>query len=789
MRVPTTKESAKLLNGLIKKSTQSLRPKRPLVLLAVWCLLALAILDRFPHSFLHPKISPDLQPLVGQKTTLEGIVTEAVERTEFGARVVVDGKILLSFPFVPDLERGDRVRFQTRLKLPKRYQNPGAFDYRRYLERQGILLTGFVGESGKMEILVRSHPRGVTIDRLRKGITGLLRRSLPPSEAGFLNALLVGDRSGIDPEIWDHFQRTGTVHLIAISGQHLGIVGLVFFALFLWILKRSERLMLTLSVKKTSLLLSLIPVIFYTRLAGSPPSAQRAMILAVFIALVPFVRREVDWLSALAVAAIGISLFDPSAPFSASFQLSFLAVLGIFFFRRKGGGMSEGFGEQGGDPPQVGGQTRAKPGDIPPPSLHKIFNYLRQAFWMTLGATLFTAPLVAYQFHRISLSGIITNLWAIPFVGFLLIFAFGSLFISLIFPPIGSPLIFLLGKTTALFLFAIALSSRFSWVISFYPTETEFFLSMTAVFLLAFLLVRPQRWRMALAGIALLGGIWILFSVWPVEKSLEVTFLDVGQGDSALLVTPSGKTLLIDAGGFLIPGAEPPRFDMGREVVVPYLKRRGIKKIDAILLSHPHPDHYGGLAEVVRTFPIGEFWWNGQTFPHESFDELLRLLQEKGTTKTLLREGDHFTWEGIGVEVFYPREVLRSRNINDNSLVVRLSQGEARFLFTGDIEKVGEETLSVFQKGEIAATVLKIPHHASRTSSSVPFIDAVRPEYAVASLGDGNPFGFPHPGILEKYERRNVKVFRTDRHGAITFRVFQGFPKRPLSIRTFSSPE
>ncbi len=230
---------------------------------------------------------------------------------------------------------------------------------------------------------------------------------------------------------------------------------------------------------------------------------------------------------------------------------------------------------------------------------------------------------------------------------------------------------------------------------------------------------------------------------------------------------------------------EPQRFDVGEEVVVPYLKTRGIKRLDAILLSHPHPDHFGGLKAVMENFQVGEFWWNGQSFPDLSFDQLMGLLQDRKIPKRILKAGDHFLWADVDLEVIYPKRASPTHTINDNSLVVRLRYGGASVLFSGDIEDGGEQALS--DKGLVDATILKIPHHASRTSSSVPFIDSVHPLYAVASLGDGNMFGFPHPGILEKYERRGVQVFRTDQNGAVTFKWGPGFPRRSISIQAVSS--
>lgn len=716
--------------------------------------------------------------ILGEEVTLEGFMTEPLQKNEEGAKAVVgslrttsglalEGKILLTLPFVPPWERGDHLRFATRPRKAHRYKNPGAFDYRRFLERRGILVTGFIKNRESAEVILKGTPFLGPIDRLRNGITSTFYKNLPQNEAGFLSTLIVGERSAVSDQVWDDFQKTGTSHLLSISGQHIGIVGIFFYTLILWILKRSERLMLLFSVRRIAGILTLVPIFFYTLLAGSPAPAVRASLLAVFIALAPFVRREVDRVSALAGGALLITLLDPSALFSISFQLSFLAVSGLLVF----------------------GQDLRKEA----PSFYRRF--IITPLWLGLGAFLFTFPLVAYRFHQISFSGLITNLWAIPCVSFILILASMALLIHGLIPALSRFALAGVGWLSHGFLDALhisaILSSKFLLVFSVYPTELEFLGICAVVGLLVLIKLKPHSWPYCLCGIGLIGLLWTT-SFLPLfrDKNLKIIFLDVGQGDSSLVVTPSGKALLIDAGGFLIPGQARPRFDVGAEVVVPFLKRYGLGKIDRVLLSHPHPDHYGGMTAVLESLPVGEFWWNGQTFPDDTFDQLQRTLSEKKIPQRVLRQGEAWDWEGIHLEVLYPHEIDYHRNINDNSLVLRLGFGEASLLLTGDIEKKGEAALDLLsQVRSLKTTLVKIPHHASKTSSSVAFIDDVAPQIAVASLGEDNSFGFPHPGVLEKYERRGVRVFRTDQDGCVTLTVPPTFPKRSISIQTFSSGE
>jgi competence protein ComEC len=359
----------------------------------------------------------------------------------------------------------------------------------------------------------------------------------------------------------------------------------------------------------------------------------------------------------------------------------------------------------------------------------------------------------------------ITNIWAIPAVGFLIGFGGVSLLVSLVIPPLGGWFLMGAGSVADLFVTSLIPTSNWPLIWEVYPTAIEVWVIYGMIGLIALILIRPSTRPYSLLGLLLLLAILILPG--PRRRGLEVTFLDVGQGDCTLIRTPAGETILIDGGGFLIPG-KPPPFDVGEKVVVPYLKREGVRKIDLMILSHPHPDHYGGLRAVAESFPVNAFWWNGQNFPDPTFDRLLTLLQEKGTRRHLVLAPFSNQIGGVKLEIVYPNEINPKRGINDNCLVLQMTYGKTSFLFTGDIERKAEEVIVDLPQA-LQANVLKIPHHGSKTSSSVPFIEKVSPQYAVVSLDENNWFNLPHPGTLEKYQRRGITLFRTDRHGAVTF--------------------
>jgi len=565
----------------------------------------------------------------------------------------------------------------------------------------------------------------------------------PAGERGearrFLNALAFGDRTGLTPSLWNDFQKTGTAHLIAISGQHVALVVSFFYLLILWGLKRSVRLMLTLSVKRAALLLSLPVAVAYVLVAGSPPSAVRALIMLAVGVFAYWLRRDFDIYSALALAAILLVSLDRSTLFSASFQLSFLAVLGIALLTSP---LSKRFLS---DPEKTG----------------RLVRWTLLALLATLSATLATAPLVAYRFQIVSLSGVLTNLWAVPACGLLLGITFLSQLLSLLLPFLAKTLTIVPEEAARLFLYLIHQSASWSLTLELYPRQSEVILS----YLLLGLFVLSVHRKLSLirsAGTA--TALILIFFLWGSlgSKGLSVTMLDVGQGDAIVIRTPHRRTILMDGGGFLIPG-RPVLFDVGREVVLPSLRREGVREIDLMILSHPHPDHYGGLTAIAESLPVREFWWNGQTFPDPTFDR----LQDTLTGKTEeVAAGFKREIDGVLFEILYPEKVKPSLGMNNNCLVLSLKYGETRFLFAGDIERKAEEIL-IRSGRNLKADLLKIPHHGSRTSSSIPFIEAVSPRFAVASLGEGNMFQFPNPGVLEKYQRRGIQVYRTDLHGAV----------------------
>jgi competence protein ComEC len=656
---------------------------------------------------------------------------------------------------------GDRLRLLCNLDSPRGFHNPGGFSYERHLSFERIHTVGFLseethwvktGEGFENPILLR-------IETWRDHIRSFIEKEADVQSSGILKALVLGERGGIPEEVAEHFIVTGIAHLLAISGDHLGIVAFLSYSLLIWFLKRSELLLLSISVKEWAAGLTLPCIVLYTFIAGGGISVIRATLMVITFFLSILFHRERNLLHTLVLAAFLILVFSPPSLFDASFQLSFLAVLSILYLV-----------------PRV---LRALRPDgvasLPQKSwTHSLLRYAMISFLVTGVAILGTAPFVALHFNRMAPIGFVTNLFFIPWVGFLIVplSLVASLF-SFFLTPLASLLIQVSNFLTLLLLRAVALCASFPYASFFVSTPTPF--EIILFYLLLFTVVHVREGRV-LQALVLGLSIVLLFDLayWNLkdrfQKNLMITFIDVGHGDSILLEFPKGKRMLVDGGGL-----RDDRFDIGKNVIAPFLWKKKIRKIDTLVLTHPDPDHLKGLNFIASCFFIDQFWDNG---PEENSEWHLRLketLQKKNVESLSLNtKSPPRMIHGVRVSILNPaegKEAYRRKDppsfLNNQSLVMKIQFGNIGVLLTADAEKEAEYRM-VGQGAPIKADILKVPHHGSASSSTSLFLQKVDPSYAVLSVGERNIARLPHPEVLKRYERLGTKLFRTDRHGAIT---------------------
>jgi competence protein ComEC len=710
------------------------------------------------------------------RISLEGIIDRPPEtsrgRTQLLIRpqkvilsnrhIPVDGLLLIFLKEEdPSLRVGDSLRCLCKLYPPHGFHNPGGFSYERHLAFERIHTIGFLSEEKGLVKLGEGfkNPFLLQMESWRDRIRDFLNREARPPTSSIFKALVLGEQGDIPEEIKENFILTGTAHLLAISGDQFGIVALLSFSLLIWILKRSEFLLLSISVRKWAAVLTIPCIILYAFIAGGGISVIRAAIMVITFLFSILLNRERDLLHTLALAAFLILILSPPSLFDVSFQLSFLAVLSILYLVPR---ILREFKQEGISPLL---KTSWK---------KNILKYIMLSLLVTGVAILGTAPFVALHFNRFSPIGFFTNLFVIPWVGLLIVplSLIASIF-SFFFTPLATFLISINGFITLILLRILAFFASIPYASFFISTPTVF--EIILFYLLLFSLVhlrKGKRIRYIFTGLCL---VFILdLSFWNFkdlfQKDLRLTFIDVGHGDSILIEFPKGEKMLMDGGGL-----REDRFDIGKKVIAPLLWKKKIRRIDTLALTHPDPDHLKGLIFIASQFSIGQFWDNGYQTESESYLQLKKILGERMIKmQSLNEETPPHMINGVEISVLNPsvwkttqRKVKNPRDLNNFSLVMKLRFKNVSVLLTGDIEKEAEE--QILRKGYLLrADILKIPHHGSSSSSSPPFLERVNPTYAILSVGERNIGRLPHPEVLKRYLRLGSRILRTDKHGAIT---------------------
>ncbi|MBI3753465.1 MAG: DNA internalization-related competence protein ComEC/Rec2, partial [Deltaproteobacteria bacterium] len=592
-----------------------------------------------------------------------------------------------------------------------------------------------------------------SIEQIRDKIRGFIDGSGVRNSA-VIKALILCEKGEISQHTRNSFSQTGTSHILAISGLHIGIIAFVSYWIILKSLKLSERLMLAFDIRKIAAFLSIIPVLLYGAIAGFSVSTQRAVIMVLIFILAVLADREKGFYNTLAAAAFVILIISPLAIYDISFQLSFISVLAIIYLAPK---FQKLWINDGDD----------LAGLLPPhPAMKHLKNYLINPLAVSVAASLGTAPFIAWHFHRVSIIGILANIIAVPLMGFMAVpLGLISSLASFVYPPFADLILKLSDIILKVSLWIVDIFARLPYASVYTTTPT--ILEAVLFYLLIICIIEFKRARvfkygLAVATLVLIGNYSYWYYHLNYNPNLKVTFISVGQGDSALVEFPYGKRMLIDGGGSYSDD-----FDVGERIVAPFLWKNKIKKIDYIILSHPQADHMKGLKFIAEKFDVHEFRWNGESSNDRAYTELMRAL-DKNNIKQFTANFSTPSLDINGARVTFLNPAQNEHlDTNNSSLVVRIDYRGASFLFTGDLEAIGEAAL-LKRNENIGAAVLKVPHHGSRTSSTVDFLKAVNPKLAVISLGYSNPFGFPRPEILKRYEELKIPVLRTDVNGAVT---------------------
>jgi len=623
-------------------------------------------------------------------------------------RIDSDTEIILDRPLPP----GTLIRGIGLLKMKQRRYNPGSLPH-----------------SPKVIIIPRSFSAS-SINNIRY-LPQILRwrllehfyKSFPEDVAEVLSAVVVGHSP--QKGLYSAYSKVGVSHLLSISGTHFGLFAFMVFSSVFWVarlmpLKWLIRISSFVSLKEVAAVLTLPPLCFYLMLSGGRIPAMRAFIMTMLFLIGLLLGRKRQWLYAVLFAAVVILLTDPQALFSPSFQLSFMAVLFI-------------------------GLTITKTEPLVERFTNRLVKVSLRLFFITSGVFFGLMPLITYWFHHISIFTIPFNMVITPIVCFVILpFA---IFSSIAFLITGEfPFTGLLTKMVSLVNTTVVAASESS--MAWMPVKG--FSPLVIVFLYLSVLMLILRKKLV-SGIFFVTGALLILSSYTFDRaySVMVTFLDVGQGDAAV-VEDGRNTIVLDTGP---TGVE----------LISYLRYRGIKQVDALLLSHAGTDHSGGLWRVLREFEVRELWDNGFITYKPSLPDRVR--------KRRLKAGTMLQKDDMSLLVLHPPEgyyILRGDEKNNNSLVVKVEKTTLSVLFTGDIEGDAEESLLRLGR-YLRSRVLKIPHHGSSTSSTERFLRAVSPEMVVVSVGSDNPYGHPHRDVLERL--KGYKLLRTDIDGAVRIMI------------------
>lgn len=679
-----------------------------------------------------------LSGTVGGFPEADGDRTHVVMRLERAERQGVAGPVTglvrVTLPASVDVRYGDVLQVRAVLRRPPAARNPGAFDYRAHLRRQGVTAVATVSFPRHATVLARGQ--GNVLFRLAQGvrerISSGLEQSLTPRQAALMTGLVLGQRRELPPDMEETFQRAGVMHLLAVSGLHVG-----FVATAAWRLLKAVRLPRAVaSVAAAGL------VWLYVLATGARPPAVRAGVGTSLGLLAAALGRERDLATALAAAALILVVHNPLVLFDVSFQMSFAATAGILL---------------------VYGPIRRALGRLP--------GFVAGPVAVTAGAQLGVTPLLAYYFQKVSLVGFVASLLGGPWTGLLVPLGLLTGLLHGFWPRAAYGLGALAGWLADGLVAVMGFLARWPWALIHVPRPWEG--SMAVWWALGAMLISGGAWsarrRRAVlwaCGLVVLAGIWLPL-LGPAGR-LELLVLDVGQGDAILIRTPSGITALVDGGGYRRMD-EQELFNAGRDVIVPHLRRQGIRRVDVVVVSHAHDDHLAGLLPVLEQLDVGMVVDNGQPGTTPVWESYTALVAARDVPRVVVRAGHVIALdERTILEVLHPpRDLLvdGGDGLNNNSLVLRLRYGDTAVLLTGDLEIAGQWYL-LTSGADLRADVVKVPHHGSRLSLVSSLYRAVGARAAVIPVGTNN-YGHPHPDVVETLLQHGLAVYRTDVHGAV----------------------
>ncbi len=697
---------------------------------ALWAGLLTGFLWALAHAHykLHPSLVPQLEgqdlDARGQIVSLPATFSRS-KRFEFkileaklaesGDLVQIPKKVRLNwYGKSPELQLGEIWQLRIRLKRPWGYANPGNFDYEKWLFAHEIGATGYVRTKTQPEKLASVSVKNPTY-YLRGALHKKLKQSVTGEHTDVILALALGDRSEMTKRKWTHLTSTGTNHLLAISGLHIGIVSGLVFMLILRLWRCSERLCLIASAPRAAAVFAIIAAITYAMLAGFSIPTQRAMIMASVILLSSIVMKSFRPSMVLALALLAVLIWDPFSVLAPGFWLSFAAVAIIFL---------------------VVANNRSQSS--------KLWNLIKIQFALAIGLL----PITLIFFQQASLLSPIANFFAVPWVSIVVVplVLLGSLSLS-IAESLGTWIVLLASYSIEIFWLFINYLNKFPYVKWSHAIQDW---TLVPAIIGVMVLLLPRAWPAKLISLVLLCPLVFAQTNGVKKDQLKLAVLDVGQGLS-VVVQSEKHTLVFDTGPQYSTN-----FNAGESLVIPYLREQAVDRLNMLIISHIDKDHAGGTEGVLNHIPVKRLISNSR--------------HKLGNREAdLCRAGFSWNWDAIKFEFLHPDEHISKLSKNNRSCVLRIEHPAGVILITGDIERLIERKLLETQHKLLDTDILIVPHHGSNSSSTTEFIQATSPEYAVFATGYRNPYKLPHKKVIERYTKQKSTLLNTAHMGMVSF--------------------
>lgn len=649
------------------------------------------------------------------------------------------------------LSYGDKIIIKGNFEEASSARNEGGFDYKQYLKSKNIY--GIISVDKKDIKLIKKNNVGV-IDLLANKVSNSMKikieQNLSNETSKLLSGILIGNKNNLQKEIQEDFRNSSLSHVLAISGMHVSYImlGITFV-----INKMKFN-------KKVSKIITIFILLFFIILTGKTASVTRACFMSSYIILASLFHKKAHVLASISISLLIILIINPYLILDIGLQLSYGGTIGIVLIypilkkvKKKKEDKSSKFKK----------------------IIHKIKDKILDIILITISANLVIFPIVLFHYNTISFTFIISNLLISPIIGIIIILGFISVFASYIISPI-SKVMFLILQTFLNLLIKIAhFCAELPFSKVYFPTPKIYVIIIYYVFLIFIILARNKiivikkiNKKIIIIFVIIIIILNLILNFIP--KTFTISFIDVGQGDSMLILTPKGKKILIDGGG----SRDEESFNIGKQTLIPYLLNKGITKLDYILISHFDSDHVGGILSVLEELKVEKVIICEQE-ENENYRRFKEIVKNKKIKVYVVKKGDNVKIEeNILLNILWPKdEKIKENAINNNSIVAKLNYKNFSILLTGDIEKIAEnEILKEYENSNILnANILKVAHHGSKSSSINEFLEKVKPQIALIGVGEKNTFGHPNEGVLKRLENINTKIYRTDKKGEITIKI------------------